>query len=373
MRQKAIPIGRIMGIPVGLDYSWFLIFGLMTWSLAASYFPATYRDWSTLEYWLVGAVTTILLFVSVLLHELGHSAAARRFHIPVRRITLFIFGGVAEIGKEPPNASAEFWIALAGPVVSLALAILFMAMRPFAAVAEPLLALTTYLGYINGSLVLFNLIPGFPLDGGRVFRAIVWGITKDMRQATLIAANVGRFIAFLFIVAGVGMAATGNFINGLWIMFIGWFLESAAVAQVQQQELRDVLSGYRVYQAMSRDYVTIPAYITLEELVNGHILQTGRRHYVVVDGGRAIGLLTLHQIKQVPQSNWRAVTAGEAALPLSEIRRVGIHEDLWSALQEMDRDGVNQLFVMENGRLVGMLSREDIISFLRTVETLRIA
>ncbi|MCB0112120.1 MAG: site-2 protease family protein, partial [Caldilineaceae bacterium] len=211
MKQSNIPLGRILGIPIGLDFSWFLIFALITWSMATSYYPAAFPGWSTSLYWLTGAATAVLLFVSVLLHELGHSVIALRFKIPVNRITLFIFGGVAEIGGEPPSAWAEFWIAIAGPVVSLVLALLCYLLQPPAATLSPLLALVQYLAYINFSLVLFNLIPGFPLDGGRVFRAIVWGATGNLQRATVIAGTIGRVIAYLFIVVGIWQIVVGNF------------------------------------------------------------------------------------------------------------------------------------------------------------------
>ncbi|HTX52273.1 MAG TPA: site-2 protease family protein, partial [Candidatus Baltobacteraceae bacterium] len=224
MARHSIPVGRILGIPIGLDYSWFLIFGLITWTLAVGYFPAEFTGWPPAEYWLVGAVTACLFFVSVLLHELGHSVVALRYKVPVRSITLFIFGGVAQIGGEPPSAMAELWIAVAGPVMSGALAALFSLLQPLVAGVAPLVALTKYLAYINGMLALFNLTPGFPLDGGRVLRALVWGITHSLRRATLVAANVGRFIGFLFIFSGVWQMLGGSITNGLWIAFIGWFL-----------------------------------------------------------------------------------------------------------------------------------------------------
>src|SRR5271166_7122304 len=193
MFRHTIRLGRIFGIAVDLDYSWFLVFGLLTWVLAVNYYPADFKNGSPGVYWLLGALTAIMLFVSVLLHELGHSVVALRYKIPVRRITFFIFGGVAEIGDEPPSAIAEFLIAIAGPVVGFALAVLFYAVQPVVAGIQPLWGLVKYLAYINFALVAFNLIPGFPLDGGRVLRAIVWGLTKNLRRATLIAANVGRF------------------------------------------------------------------------------------------------------------------------------------------------------------------------------------
>jgi len=209
MNRSTISLGRILGIPIGLDYSWFLIFALLTWSLATSYYPAEFKNWPVTQYWVVGAVTVILMFASVLLHELGHSVVAMRYKIPIRSITLFIFGGVAQIGAEPPSAISEFWIAIAGPLTSFILALFFRLLQPMVNGLAPLLAIAEYLAYINGALGLFNLIPGFPLDGGRVFRAIIWGTTHSLRRATLIAANLGRFIAFLFIVLGVLQIFTG--------------------------------------------------------------------------------------------------------------------------------------------------------------------
>jgi Zn-dependent protease len=287
-----LPWGRILGIPIGLDYSWFLIFGLISWTLAVGYFPAEFKDWPPSEYWLVGAVTACLFFLSVLLHELGHSVVAPRYQVPVRSITLFIFGGVAQIVGEPPSAIAEFWIAIAGPVVGFTLAALFSLLEPIFAGAAPLLALAKYLAYINGILALFNLTPGFPLDGGRVFRAIVWGFTHNLRRATLVAADVGRFIGFLFIFSGVWQMFGGNIINGLWIAFIGWFLESAAVAQLQQQIIQSLLAGHPVSDAMSRTYTTVPADEALQRLVDEHILGSGRRSFVVTRGEAVAGLLT---------------------------------------------------------------------------------
>jgi len=286
MFRHNIPLGRILGIPIGLDYSWFVVFALLTWMLAGSYYPAEFKDWSPLLYWFMGAVTAIMLFVSVLLHELGHSVVALRYNIPVRSITLFLFGGVAQIGAEPPSAIAEFLIAIAGPLVSLVLAVLFYTVQPLVAGMEPLLGLAKYLAYINLALVLFNLIPGYPLDGGRVFRAIVWAITGNMRRATLIAANVGRFFAFLFIFAGAWQMFHGNFGGGLWIAFIGWFLDNAASAQVQQLMFQGLLAGHRVSQAMSTQCAAVPADLTLQQLVNEHILGSGQRCFLVNRGDK---------------------------------------------------------------------------------------
>ena len=367
MNRNTIPLGRILGIPIGLDLSWFLIFALFTWSLATSYYPAEFKNWPQAQYWIVGAATAILLFASVLIHELGHSVVAMRYKIPVRSITLFIFGGVAQIGAEPPSAIAEFWIALAGPATSFGLAILFSLLQPIAGALAPLLALAKYLAYINGSLALFNLIPGFPLDGGRVFRAIVWGITHNLRRATFIAANLGRFIAYIFILVGVWQLFAGNFGNGLWIAFIGWFLESAAASQIQQQTILDLLAGRRVSDAMRREYTAVSPGTTLEQLVNEHILGSGRRSLVVEQDGRVTGLLTLHHIKAIPRADWLTTTAAQVMIPFEKMKRIRPDAMLADALGEMDRDGVNQLPVMAGDQIQGILGRDDVISLLRTL------
>ena len=367
MGRQAISLGRMLGIPIAVDYSWFLVFALLTWTLAVGYYPLEFPNWPAAEFWIVGAITSILLFVSVLLHELGHSVVAMRYKIPVRSITLYVFGGVSQIGAEPPTALAEFWIAIAGPAVSFALAILFGLLQPALSGLAPLLALAQYLTYINGLLGVFNLIPGFPLDGGRVFRAIAWGITHSLRRATLMAGNLGRFVGFLFILFGVWQVLAGNFINGLWIAFIGWFLESAAVGEVQTQGIRDSLAGHRVSQAMSLNHTAVPADITLQQMVDDHILGRGVRAFVVQRGDEAIGLLTLHNIREYPRTDWPTTTAVQAMIPMAQVKQTEPDADLSEALDEMHRDGVNQLPVMKDKQLVGMLSRGDVITYLRTL------
>jgi Zn-dependent protease len=369
MTRHNIPLGRIMGIPIGLDYSWFLIFGLLTWMLAVSYYPAEFRTWSPLVYWTTGAVTAVLLFGSVLLHELGHSVVALRYKIPVRSINLFIFGGVAQIAAEPPSAVAELFIAVAGPIVSLGLAVFFWAAEPTVTGLQPLWGVFKYLAYINLMLVLFNLIPGYPLDGGRVFRAAVWAVTRNMRRATLIAANVGRFFGFLFIFFGVWQALVGN-LGGLWIAFIGWFLDSAASGQAHQVAFQGMLSGHTVSQAMSPHCVAVPADLTLQQVVDDHILAGGQRCFLVRRGETTVGLMTLHRIREVPRAQWSTTSTAQVMLPLEKLKLLAPDTELWAALQQMDRDGVNQLPVVSGGKVVGMLTREDVITFLRTLREL---
>ena len=366
MNKRTISLGRIFGIPIGLDQSWFLAFVLITWTLAASYFPTEFKNWPVAEYWIVAAATTILFFASVVLHEVGHSLVAMYYKIPVRRITLFIFGGIAEIGAEPPSAKAEFWIAIAGPLVSFGLAILFGLMGRASAAIPVLHAMAKYLSLTNGSLAIFNLIPAFPLDGGRVFRATLWKVTGSLRRATIIAANVGRFIAFLFVLSGVWLMFRGEFLDGLWITFIGWFLESAAASQVQQQAVHDTLTGHKVSEVMRQGYACVPADESLQQVVDEQILSHGQRSFIVEQDHKAVGLLTLHMIKEVPRDEWKTTIASQAMLSMSDVKRAQPDEELWDALAEMDRDGVNQLPVMSDGRCMGMLSRDNLIGYLRT-------
>jgi len=368
MFRHTIPIGRILGIPIGLDYSWFLIFALLTWSLATGYYPEEFRGWPAGQYWFIGALTAILMFACVVLHELGHSVVALHYRVPVRSITLFLFGGVAQIAAEPPNARAELLIAIAGPIVSFLLAVAFAGLQAAVAAAGPVFALAKYLAYINGMLALFNLIPGFPLDGGRIFRAIVWAFTKNFRSATLIAANLGRFIAFLFIASGVWQVFGGHLANGIWIIFIGWFLDSAASAQVQQQMVQGLLVGHKVSEAMTRDCATIPGDMSVQHVVDEFVLGAGRRSFVVARDGEVDGLLTLHSIKQIPKASWPATPAAQAMIPLEHLHTIPPDAELWTALEKMDRDGVNQLPVVSGKNLVGLLTRDSIISYLRALQ-----
>ncbi len=367
MSRQSWVIGRVWGIPIAVDYSWFLVAILVSWMLARSYFPAEFPGWSNLTYWSVAIITTLLLFASVLLHEIGHSLTARWFRLPVKRIVLFIFGGIAQIVGEPPSARAEFWIALAGPITSLVLGGIFYWFAEWVAPVPQLFALTKYLSMINIVLAVFNLIPGFPLDGGRVFRAIVWGTTKNFRKATFIAAGVGRGFAFLFISLGALQILSGKIGDGLWTLFIGWFLENAASSQIHLIEIKTALEGHRVVEAMSHNFITLPAHMPLSEIVQHHILGLGRRYALISDGHQVVGLLTLHHLQQVPLAELQHTTAGDIMLPLSSSRYVRPDQDLWEALELMDAEGVNQLPVVEQGEVVGVLTREHLLTFLKNL------
>ncbi|MDE2132625.1 MAG: site-2 protease family protein [Betaproteobacteria bacterium] len=366
MAQQRIPLGRILGIPIALDFSWFLVFTLLTWILASSYYPSQFPDWPHGRYWVMGAVTALAFFASVLLHELGHSAVALRYRVQVRRITLHIFGGIAEIADESPSPKAEFLIALAGPAVSLALALASHLLQQWTVAIEALSGLFKYLSYINLSLALFNLLPGYPLDGGRLLRAVLWAFTGNLRGATRVAATAGRGFAFLLILIGAWQTLSGN-LGGLWIVFIGWFLDNAAKSQLQEGVFRDLLSGHPVAQVMNPSCPEVPANLPLQQLVDDYILTGHQRCFLVREGNQTTGLVTPQRIRAVPRPEWNHQTAGGIMLPLQETLSIAPDASLWQALQRMDRDGVNQLPVIRQGQVIGMLSREDVISYLRTL------
>jgi Zn-dependent protease len=368
MPRQALSIGRIFGIPIGLDYTWFLIFIMVTALLATSYFPLEFSNWVAYQYWLVGGITAILFFASVLLHELGHSVVALHYKIPVHSITLFIFGGIAQIASEPPYALAEFWIALAGPLVNFVLLGVLTLLQPVVGGFAPVLGVVKYLAYINLTLGLFNLIPGFPLDGGRVFRAIVWGLSHNFRKATSIATTVGRGFALLFIIIGLWQMLTGNFANGLWIAFVGWFLENAAMGQMQNLTIQDLLAGHKVDQAMGRNYAIIPANITLQKLADDHVLGLGRSFFVVEENDRTMGLLTLHDITEIPRPEWPMVKASEVMIPVDRMQSIQADTQIVDALAKMDLDNLNQVPVMAGGQVAGVLSRDNIMNFLRSLQ-----
>lgn len=370
--QANVKLGRIFGIPVGLHVSWFLIFGLVTWSLAAGYFPAEYPALPAATYWLLGALTSVLFFGSVLLHELGHSVVALRNGIAVRGITLFIFGGVAQIDREPDTAGAEFRIAVAGPATSLALAALFGALwlldRPIPHLAAP----TMWLARINLMLAAFNLIPGFPLDGGRVLRAIVWQITGSFQQANQVASISGQVVAAGFIGVGVFIVLGGNLFNGLWLIFIGWFLQNAAAATYAQASLKEQLRGVKVGQLMSHDHPRVPTYMSLQDVIEDQILATGQRCFLVVDDGHLVGVLGLRDVAAVSKAARAGTTVAQVMVPWERLSLVSPETELMDALQLMDDRQVAQLPVAVGDQVLGMISREHVLHYIRTRSELKV-
>ncbi len=358
-------IGSVRGIRLGVHPSWLIVLVFFTWSLARSWFPSAYPGWSPETYWATGAVATLLLFGSVLLHEFGHALTALRLGVPVRSIVLFIFGGVATLERESDRPGKEFWIAVMGPVVSLVLAGTFYALRfVVAPIGEPVLGVVTYLAVINGLLAAFNMIPGFPLDGGRILRAIVWGATGNYKRATFITSVVGQVVAYILIFLGVYRVLGGNLFGGLWTTFVGWFLLSAASLSYKQAEIQDSLSGVRVRRLLRSDPPTVPPHIPLSDLVYNHILPNSTRAHLVVEGDRLLGMVTLTDVNTFSHPTWAGTTVFTAMTPADRLKMVHPDAPLTEALQLLAGGDYNQLPVVDDGRVAGLLSRSDLMRYM---------
>jgi Zn-dependent protease/CBS domain-containing protein len=363
--KGSLGLGKILGIPIRLHVSWFLIAILITFSLAAGYFPQSNPGWDPVTYWIVGALASILFFGSVLLHELGHSVLALREKVPVKSITLFFFGGVAQIGREPPTAGAEFRIAIAGPVTSLGLAAVFSGLGTALVEIPVLSAPLAYLGRINLLLALFNMIPGFPLDGGRVLRAALWAWKDNYVEATRWAARGGQLVAFGFIGWGVFQFFSGGGFNGLWLAFIGWYLNGAAQASFQQVQLQQALKGVKARNVELDRCLPVSSDVRLERLVEDHVLREGQRCFYVTDASEPSGLITLDDIRALARRGRDGLTAGQIMKPVLTSMAAGPDDDVWNLVQRMGEEELQEVPVVEDGRLLGLLTRERLMSHLR--------
>lgn len=374
--ESQIRLGRILGIEIGLHYSWFLIALLITLSLAGQ-FQATQPQWGGVAVWLAAIVTGLLFFSALILHELSHAVTARARGLPVGAITLFALGGVSRIEREPERPATEFLIGIVGPLTSALVGVACLGLagalgwKPATDPSTPPLAVLVWLGYINFGLAAFNMIPGYPLDGGRVLRALAWWVTGDAARATRLAARVGQATAYVFIVFGLLRFFAGAGLGGLWIAFIGWFLLSAAGASYGRLETIERLRGLRVADVMTRDCGVVPAAMNLHELVDDQLLRTGRRCFVVVEDGRVVGLITPHEVKAVPRAQWRESAVGQVMRPLARLRTVPPESSVADALETMAREDVHQLPVVSEGQLRGVINRGDVLRVLKTREELR--
>jgi Zn-dependent protease/predicted transcriptional regulator len=362
--NSGLRIGKILGIPIYVHTSWVIIFALITFSLGTQ-FTQQHPGWSPARHWTLGVVTAILFFASVIFHELSHSFVALRYRIPVQSITLFVFGGIARIDAEPSSAKQEFNIAIAGPVSSFFLSGLFFLVGRLAPGNEMVVATTTWLSEINFFLAAFNLLPGFPLDGGRVFRALVWGITKDFTRATRYASRSGQLLAYLLIFGGIWQFVGGNHIGGLWLAFIGWFLLNAAQESYAQVTVKTMLAGVSAGDIMSKDVPTIGRDVSVADYVH-EVLRTGRRCHIVTGAGAPVGLITLHAARTVPREEWETTSVQAAMLPIAKILWAAPTEPVLGILERMQRDDINQMPVLDQGRIVGMIGRDSILGAMQT-------
>ena len=372
--ESSVRLGRIKGIEIGVNYSWIIIFGLVTWTLGASYYPAAFPGWSPLLYWTVAVISALLLFASVLAHELAHSLAATSRGIPVRSITLFLFGGVSNIAEEAKSPGDELFLSAVGPLTSLGLGAAFGALWYFTkGINEQLTAMFFYLGTINVLLAIFNLIPGFPLDGGRVLRSLIWAVTRSLRRATIIAAAVGQAVAYLFILGGLFLVFGGDFISGIWLIFIGWFLNNAADASRRQVAMRESLRGVRVADLMTLHPITAPPHLTISQLIHDYVLRQNVRALPIVEGDRLLGMVTVADIRHVPLELWDTTTVDSLMVPTEKLARVRPDDSLNQAVTALAEKDYHQLPVVRGDSLVGLLSRSNLVRFLRTRDELGIS
>jgi Zn-dependent protease/predicted transcriptional regulator len=363
---QSIRIGKILGIPFGVNNSWFIIFALITLSLSTHY-AHLHPQWTQAEHLFFGAATSILFFASILLHELGHSVVALHYGIPVKSITLFVFGGVAQIGKEPESPRQEFNIAIAGPIVSALLGALFYGVMLLAQGASAgIAALGEWLGQINLMVAVFNLLPGFPLDGGRILRSVVWKSTGSFERATATAAGGGQLLAYGFIFFGIWIALSGNFFGGLWIGFIGWFLLSAAQTTILQVSIRSALAGTTARDVMSSECLSLPGSASVADLVENYLLKTGARCAMVTDGDRFQGLVTLHEVKRVPREEWSRTPLKSMMIPIERLTTVSPNISAERVLQIMSTGNIHQVPVVDNGHLLGVIGRDRLLSLVQT-------
>jgi Zn-dependent protease/CBS domain-containing protein len=380
--RKGFKLFTVAGIRISINYTWFIIFGLVIWSMGRG-FRETYGNFSATTVWIISVVYALLLFASVLLHELSHSFVGNRLGLGIKEITLFIFGGIAQLGKEPEDPNTEIKVAAAGPACSLVLSILFYGLsmliyalqghgtaggfQLFLAPAgdSPFIAVFQYLGYANAALMLFNLVPGFPLDGGRLFRAILWKRSGDIRSATRLASNFGRGFAILLIVIGLLMIFVMSDYAGAWLVLIGIFLQQAAAGSYQHVLVRKALAGVKVRETMSTEAVYVNPSLTLDVLVESFFFRYRFTSFPVVEGERLVGIVDMGQVKQVPREQWHLTNTSDVMTPSSEESVVHPDDEAVEALAKMIKGGFGMLPVVVGDRLTGILTRSDIMALLR--------
>jgi Zn-dependent protease/CBS domain-containing protein len=373
-RGRSFGVGRVLGFRVKIDFSWFIIFFLILWSFTEAVFPAQVRGLTRPAYALMGFAGTALFFLSLLAHELSHAVAARAKGIPVEGITLFIFGGVAQTKMEAARPRDEFIIAGVGPLMSLVLGVLMFggawllgSVDAVGTAAAASAAVLGYIGFLNILLAVFNLLPGFPLDGGRLLRALVWKFTGDLTKATRIASTGGTWLGWLLIGFGAWATFRGDMLGGLWLVFIGWFLRNAARSSYKQHLIRGVLDDASARQTMSPVPVTVPAEITLDELVEEYFMRRRFQAYPVESGGVPIGIVTMTQVQSVPRESWHEHSVRDVMTTIEQGLTVTRDEPMSSVLEKLRRSPVQRLLVIHDGRLEGLITPRDVAAWLERV------
>lgn len=363
---NSFKIGKIAGIEIGVHWSWLFIFALVTWSFSTGILEQFFPEWSEAQRWIVGGIVAIIFFLSILLHELAHSFVAKARGIEVKGITLFIFGGVSNLGREARSAGEEFQIAIVGPLMSLLIGALFaVAWAALRGPAPGVAAVAGYLAFINGIIAAFNMLPGYPLDGGRVFRSIVWWRNRSLLRATKISAKTGEYVAYLLMGLGALQFVTINPIGGMWMILIGWFLRGASAGSYQQMVSEVALDGVTAGDVARKDYVTVTPTMTVAELMDEHLLSGHGRCFPVVAAQELLGLITLTDIRGLERERWSDTSVYRAMTPFEQLETVASGEDARAVLETLGQKNVNQVPVMDGRWLVGMVSRADILRLIQ--------
>jgi len=367
----AFRIGRIFGIEISVHWSWAIIFVLVTWTFASGILGELFPEWTSSQRWLVGALISLVFFTSILFHELSHSLVARRYGIPVSSITLFVFGGVSNLTKEPERPGQEFWIAIVGPLTSFLFAGLFgIGYVMLRSVEEGVAGVALNLAAINTAIGVFNLVPGFPLDGGRVLRSIFWARKHSILEATRTASRVGEFVAYLMMGAGGVLFFFVDPISGIWFFLIGNFLRSASAASYEQLFVETVLKGVPASAVARQDYTPISPDMTLIELLEEHVLAGHGRCFPIMAGEELLGLVTLSDMRKAPRGDWPTTTVYRVMTPAASIKSVGLRDQLPQVLVLMAENDINQVPLMEGRWLRGMIHRGDVIRYIQVRQEL---
>ncbi len=366
MFGRRVQIFTLFGFPVWVDASWLVIAALVTWSLASGLFPSLYKGLDQGTYWLMGAVGALGLFGSIILHEFSHSVVARSRGMPMKGITLFIFGGVAEMTDEPPNAATEFWMAIAGPAMSVLIAMVCFVAWFFGreALPVPVAGVLQYLYWVNGILVLFNIIPAFPLDGGRVLRSALWHYKGDLQYATRVTSRIGSTFGMFLMFMGLFRFMMGNPIGGLWMGLIGLFLRGAAVSSYQNLLVKKSLAGATVADFMQRQVVSVPPYLPLQDLVELYLFHYYHKIYPVMAEDKLMGFITVKRIKETPREDWPKLTARDVAEPCTDANTVTSGTGALAAMAKMNHTGLSRMLVVDKHDLVGVIALKDLMRFL---------
>jgi Zn-dependent protease/predicted transcriptional regulator len=371
----SVRLGRIMGIPIRIHYTLWFVFILIAWSLAVGYMPQQYPGLNAVTYWAIGIASAIILFASVLVHELSHSYIAKKNGLPIARITLFFFGGVSELTEEPQDPGLEVRMAAAGPLMSFLIAAVlgaFWYVGESVKAPVPIIATLGYAALINGVLGLFNLLPAFPLDGGRVFRGSIWKHSNNLVAATRTATRVSEGLSLLMMLGGFVAIVFGDFIDGIWIVVLGWFIKSGAETGLRQTLVGEALSGVSVADIMTRDVLTVPPEITVQQLVSDYFLVHRHGGYPVVKDGEVLGVVTLQCVRAVPKEKRDFETVQQGMIPCERAVTVKPSVTALDAMQKMARNKVGRVLVIDESHLVGIVTRGDLVRTIHTRQELEL-